>query len=53
MKKILFIFLFISANLMVAKESSTILQEPELLIIQKADTVKLDSTNIKELVKNE
>ena len=53
MKKILFIFLFISANLMVANESSTILQEPEILIIQKADTVKLDSTKIKELVKNE
>jgi len=53
MKKILFIFLFISANLMVANESSTTLQEPEILIIQKVDTVKIDSTKIKELVKNE
>jgi small-conductance mechanosensitive channel len=53
MKKILFIFLFISANLMVAKESKIRFQEPEISVQQNVDTVKIDSTKIKELVKLE
>ena len=53
MKKILFIFLFISASFMVAKESNTAFQEPEIPIQQPIDTVKIDATKIIEPVKNE
>lgn len=53
MKKILFIFLFISASLMVAKESETTFQESEIPVVQKVDTVKIDSTNIQKIVKAE
>lgn len=53
MKKIITIFLFISATLMIAKESKNSFLEPQLQTVQKADTVKVDSAAVKEIVKAE
>ena len=53
MKKIIFIFLFISTSLLVAKESNTTFLNPSLSTIQKVDSTKSTISEIKEIVKIE
>lgn len=53
MKKIIIIFLFISATLGFAKESENPFLELQAQTLQKVDTIKVDSTAIKEIVKAE
>ncbi|TXD54216.1 MULTISPECIES: mechanosensitive ion channel family protein [unclassified Polaribacter] len=53
MKKIVFIFFLFLASLMVAKDSSVAFQEPLSPIIQKADTAKVTTLDINEIVKSE